>query len=165
MPKTLGSIWLRPQTRIAKLVLVLLRLLIRATPIVPPHHWETFDPSTKASMRNMFSLDQPAVCISAAFHPYLDQPGPMSREQRLRLATYCEELIPYAEVLCGDCEGVDTAMTHAFGEAIKKLWSLTTPLSLRVGFKRILIDSCFGVRGQVESLDQSGSQYCRSNAK
>ena len=104
-------------------------------------------------MRNVFSLGQPAVCISAAFRPYLDQPGPMSREQRLRLATYCDEFTPYAEVLCGDSGLVETAMTHAFGEATKKLWSLVTPLSLRLGFKRILIDSCLGVRGQAESLD------------
>ncbi len=104
-------------------------------------------------MRNVFSLGQPAVCLSATFRPHLDQPRPMSREQRLRLAKHCEELIPYAEVLCGDAELGDTAMTHAFVEATKKLWSLTTALSLRAGFKRILIDSCLGVRGQAESLD------------
>lgn len=104
-------------------------------------------------MRNVFSLGQPAVCLNATFRPHLDQPRPMSREQRLRLAKHCEELIPYAEVLCGDAELGDTAMTHAFVEATKKLWSLTTPLSLRAGFKRILIDSCLGVRGQAESLD------------
>lgn len=104
-------------------------------------------------MRNVFSLGQPAVCLRATFRPHLDQPRPMSREQRLRLAKHCEELIPYAEVLCGDSELVDTAMTYAFGAATKKLWSLTTSLSLRVGFKHILIDSCFGVREQAESLD------------
>ena len=106
-------------------------------------------------MRNVFSLPQPAVCESAAFRPHLDQPRPMSREQRLWLAKHCEELVPYAEVLCGDSELVDTAITHAFGEATKKLWSLTTSPSLRGGFKRILIDSCFGVRGQAESLDRA----------
>lgn len=104
-------------------------------------------------MRNVFSLGQPADCPSAAFRPHLDQPRPMPREQRLRLVKHCEELIPYAEVLCGDSELVDTAMTHALGEATKKSWSLATPLSLRVGFKRILIDSCLGVRRQAESLD------------
>ncbi len=104
-------------------------------------------------MRNVFSLGQPAVCLSATFRPHLDQPRPMSREQRLQLAKHCKELIPYAEVLCGDSELGDTAMTHAFGVATKKLWPLATPLSLRAGFKRILIDSSFGVRGQAESLD------------
>ncbi len=106
-------------------------------------------------MRNVFSLGQPAVCLSATFRPHLDQPRPMSREQRLRLARHCEELIPYAEVLCGDSRLVDTAMTHAVGEATKKLWSLATPLRLRVGFKRILINSCFEVREQAELLDRA----------
>ena len=106
-------------------------------------------------MRNVLSFDQPAARISAAFRPYLDQPGPASREQRLRLVTYCKQLTPYAEVLCGDSGLVDTAMKHALVEATKRLWSLVNPQSLRVGFKRILIDSCLGVRGRVESLDQA----------
>ncbi len=106
-------------------------------------------------MRNVFSLDQVTACLGATFRPHPDQPRAMSGEQQLRLAEHCNEFIPYAEVLCGDPELVDAAMTHAFAEATKKLWSSATPLGLRVGFKRILIDSCFGVREEAETLEET----------
>lgn len=111
-------------------------------------------------MHNAFSLDQVADYLDATFRPHPDQPchpaqpRRLSGEQQSQLAEHCNEFIPYAEVLCGNSELVDTAMTHAFGEATEKLWSSATPGGLRVGFKRILIDSCFGVREQAESLGQ-----------